>query len=171
MNFHIAIPSCVPENLSTCLDAIYMNENVTPDDITVVVDECDAGHFTDDRCRYVINNRPRDGAYAHFVAQRQGGVKDIVVCDDDVRLVTKNGFSILAEKSSDHQWGVLLPSFHGDRISAPMGHLGCSEVRSVVCIGFHCTYMRRGQLELADGQLRLTETGLLLADSVTAEFL
>lgn len=31
--------------------------------------------------------------------------------------------------------------------------------------------LRRGQLELADGQLRLTETGLLLADSVTAEFL
>jgi coproporphyrinogen III oxidase-like Fe-S oxidoreductase len=31
--------------------------------------------------------------------------------------------------------------------------------------------LRRGQLELADGCLRLTETGLLLADSVTAEFL
>lgn len=31
--------------------------------------------------------------------------------------------------------------------------------------------LRRGQLELADGRLRLTEDGLLLADSVTAEFL
>lgn len=31
--------------------------------------------------------------------------------------------------------------------------------------------LRRGQLEIAGGRLRLTETGLLLADSVTAEFL
>ena len=31
--------------------------------------------------------------------------------------------------------------------------------------------LRRGQLELRDGWLRLTEAGLLLADSVTADFL
>ena len=149
MNYHISIPTRVPENLSLCLDAIYKHEKVTPDDITAIIDNEDGNKFKDDRCKYVISERHRDNAYVHYEGQRQGGDKDIIVCDDDVFLQTPGGFTIISEEArKDHRWGCLLPSFKGIRCTTDMIHQDTGGVREVNLLAFHCVYMRR---EIADG--------------------
>jgi GT2 family glycosyltransferase len=105
MSFRIVIPSATAGNLITCVESIIVRDPSVPASAIIVVDD---GARSDveivfPQLTWVTGEKPFIFARNVNLGIVAAGNADVIVLNDDARLVTPNGFTLLSDQMRDHQ--------------------------------------------------------------------
>lgn len=145
--YTVIIPSCTLTNTQACLQSIY---EMQPDASVIVVANGDLlGHQDEIDCRAMIHEYREPFNFSRAINQAadecQG--RDLLILNDDTRLLTQHGFSRLNEAAYDHpECGLMFSAVTGctgnpkDHLQQPGGGVRHAKRHVVPFVG---VYIRR----------------------------